>query len=132
MALGIALHYIVFDYLSDYIFSGYLFYSIYSKLEVTQYVIVYLVASLLLKLSSNWFDLKEKQLQQEKENHKSQMTFLKAQLNPHFLFNSLNNIYALTSIDIQKGRESIIKLSDSLRYMSVSYTHLTLPTICSV
>ena len=44
-------------------------------------------------------------------------SILKAQLNPHFLFNSLNNIFALTSIDLPKGRESIIKLSDALRYM---------------
>jgi len=115
--LGIALHYLVFDHLTDYIFSDYLFYSIYSKFEVGQYIIVYLIISLLFKIAMNWFQLKEKQLEQEKENHKTQMTFLKAQINPHFLFNSLNNIYALTSIDMEKGREHIIKLSDSLRYV---------------
>ena len=38
-------------------------------------------------------------------------------MNPHFLFNCLNNIYGQTSIDAEKGRESIVKLSDALRYM---------------
>ena len=43
--------------------------------------------------------------------------FLKSQINPHFLFNALNNIYALTQLKSEKAPESIHKLSDILRYV---------------
>jgi len=116
-AIGIGLHYLVFDHLVDLIFSGYYFISMYSLFEICQYIFAYIVVSLLFKLSKDWFDLKDQQLALQKESHKVQLTNLKAQLNPHFLFNSLNNIYSMTSTDVKKGREHIIKLSDALRYM---------------
>lgn len=46
----------------------------------------------------------------------AELTWLKAQLNPHFLFNTLNNISSLTQIDPDKAQESIGQLSDLLRY----------------
>jgi len=115
--IGTGLHYLLFDHLVDYVFPGYYFISMYSLIEISQYILAYLVASLLFKLSKDWFDLKDQQLNLQKENHQVQLTSLKAQLNPHFLFNSLNNIYSMTSTDVKKGREHIIKLSDALRYM---------------
>ena len=41
---------------------------------------------------------------------------LKAQLNPHFLFNTLNNIYAINQMDAAKGSEMILELSEVMRY----------------
>ncbi len=46
----------------------------------------------------------------------SELNLLKSQINPHFLFNSLNSISSLTLTDAQKAQEMIIKLSDFLRY----------------
>lgn len=46
----------------------------------------------------------------------AELSWLKAQLNPHFLFNTLNNISSLTQIDPDKAQESIGQLSDLLRY----------------
>ena len=46
----------------------------------------------------------------------AELTWLKHQLNPHFLFNTLNNISSLTQIDPDKAQESIGQLSDLLRY----------------
>ncbi|MDD4216718.1 MAG: histidine kinase [Bacteroidales bacterium] len=46
----------------------------------------------------------------------SELDFLKTQMNPHFLFNILNNIYIQTRIDPKKSSEMILKLSDLLRY----------------
>jgi sensor histidine kinase YesM len=46
----------------------------------------------------------------------AEINMLKAQINPHFLFNSLNSISLLTSREPEKAREMIIKLSDYLRY----------------
>lgn len=47
----------------------------------------------------------------------NELKFLKSQINPHFLFNSLNNIYALSIIDATKAQESILYLSEMLRYV---------------
>ncbi|MEM6378098.1 MAG: histidine kinase [Bacteroidota bacterium] len=46
----------------------------------------------------------------------TELNTLKAQLNPHFLFNTLNNIYGVNQIDAQKGSEMIMELSDVMRY----------------
>ena len=57
------------------------------------------------------------QLQEEKRKaSEAELTWLKHQLNPHFLFNTLNNISSLTQIDPDKAQESIGELSDTLRY----------------
>ncbi len=61
----------------------------------------------------------ETQMQLEEERRKTaeaELTWLKHQLNPHFLFNTLNNISSLTQIDPDKAQESIGQLSDLLRY----------------
>lgn len=47
----------------------------------------------------------------------SELKLLKSQINPHFLFNTLNNIYALAAIDSNKTQQSISYLSDMLRYV---------------
>jgi LytS/YehU family sensor histidine kinase len=47
----------------------------------------------------------------------SEIKFLKSQINPHFLFNALNNIYTLTLLKHEKAPENLLKLSGMLRYM---------------
>ncbi|MGB5318396.1 sensor histidine kinase, partial [Eudoraea sp.] len=47
----------------------------------------------------------------------TELKLLKSQINPHFLFNALNNIYALSAIDSGKTQQSISYLSDMLRYV---------------
>ena len=61
----------------------------------------------------------ELEIQFEEERRKTaeaELTWLKHQLNPHFLFNTLNNISSLTQIDPDRAQESIGQLSDLLRY----------------
>jgi len=53
---------------------------------------------------------KEHQMQQE-------LKYLRAQINPHFLFNALNCIYSLSVTKDEKAPESVLKLSDMLRYV---------------
>ncbi len=48
---------------------------------------------------------------------KAELDNLRSQINPHFLLNTLNNIYALTEIDTQKAQKTIKELSDLLRYI---------------
>ena len=50
-------------------------------------------------------------------NLQNELKLLKLQINPHFLFNSLNNIYTLAGIDSNKTQKSIINLSNMLRYV---------------
>lgn len=51
------------------------------------------------------------------EKQEAELNFLKSQTNPHFLFNTLNNIYALARIKSDLAPESILQLSKILRYM---------------
>ncbi len=51
------------------------------------------------------------------ENLETELKLLKSQINPHFLFNALNNIYALSVIDSAKTQQSISYLSNMLRYV---------------
>jgi hypothetical protein len=53
----------------------------------------------------------------EKQNITSELALLKAQINPHFFFNTLNNIYALTYTDVPVSRDAILKLSRMMRYL---------------
>jgi len=61
----------------------------------------------------------EAKVQMQEEKHKAaeaELGWLKYQLNPHFLFNTLNNISSLTQIDADQAQEKIGQLSDILRY----------------
>lgn len=55
--------------------------------------------------------------QVEQQNLRSEMALLKNQINPHFLFNTLNNIDSLIKSDTDKASASLIELSDMMRYM---------------
>lgn len=52
----------------------------------------------------------------KQKNAEAELMWLKNQLNPHFLFNALNNISSLTQIDADEAQDSIARLSDLLRY----------------
>jgi LytS/YehU family sensor histidine kinase len=83
-------------------------------------MIVYIVVTTLLKLSKSWFqieEMKHRLTQIEKENINSELKALKAQINPHFLFNSLNVLYSLAIKESVKTPGAIIQLSDILRYV---------------
>jgi LytS/YehU family sensor histidine kinase len=68
------------------------------------------LGSTLVEIS--WFMNKK-----EKENLETELKFLKSQVNPHFLFNALNNIYSLAVDQAPETAESVIQLSEILRYM---------------
>jgi LytS/YehU family sensor histidine kinase len=53
----------------------------------------------------------------KREKAESELKFLKTQINPHFLFNALNNIYTMTYIGDKSAHEKIATLSDMLRYV---------------
>ena len=69
--------------------------------------------------------------QQLKEEHQkrteAELEWLKNQLNPHFLFNTLNNISSLVQIDADKAQDAIAQLSDLMRYAMYETRHETVP-----
>jgi len=69
------------------------------------------------KLFFDYTQLKYEGQQIRLEKKQSELLFLKSQINPHFLFNTLNNIYALSQYQPQLVSESILRLSKILRYV---------------
>lgn len=61
------------------------------------------------------------------EKLEAELKFLKSQINPHFLFNALNNIYALTVLQSERAPENLLKLSGMLRYMLYETKEETVP-----
>ena len=73
--------------------------------------------STVLKFIEDWFLNEKVKSNLENENLIAELAFLKSQINPHFLFNSLNNIYSLAYQKSEKTPEAILKLSEIMRYM---------------
>jgi sensor histidine kinase YesM len=81
--------------------------------------LIYLVLVLIYYLVSNSQKLQERSRQEERLKgmvRDAELNMLKSQINPHFLFNSLNSISSLTMTNPDEAREMIIRLSDFLRY----------------
>ncbi|MFC2096092.1 sensor histidine kinase [Bacteroidota bacterium] len=66
---------------------------------------------------SNWHDLRENMISNKKEKIEAELTALKAQINPHLLFNTLNNIYSMSLEKSDKTPKAILKLSDLMSYV---------------
>ena len=70
----------------------------------------------------------KQQLKDEKaKNTEAELAWLKNQINPHFLFNTLNNISSLTQIDADAAQDAIAQLSDLLRYAMYETNKKTVP-----
>ncbi len=119
--VGIQLNNFTFNYLTDRILNNYYFISYYNFFDLLKFFLVYLSITTLLKLSKSWFKMQElnsKLLLIEQEHIKSELKALKSQINPHFLFNSLNLLYALAIKNSNHTPDAIIQLSDILRYVT--------------
>ena len=69
------------------------------------------------KIMTDWIAENRKKQEVENETMQSELRFLKSQINPHFLFNTLNSLYALTLKKSDKAPDIVIKLSEMMRYM---------------
>ena len=70
-----------------------------------------------LALARKWVTAEQKLRESEAAKTEAELKNLRSQINPHFLLNTLNNIYALTAIDQTKAQEAIQQLSKLLRHM---------------
>ena len=70
-----------------------------------------------IKLLKHWYEKEYRNTVLQKEKLNAELQSLKAQLHPHFLFNTLNNIYSITQNSSPVASEMLVKLSDLLRYI---------------
>lgn len=69
-----------------------------------------------IKLFRNWYLKEQANKELQKLNVENELKFLKSQINPHFLFNNLNNLYALTLKQSDLAPDAVLKLSNILRF----------------
>jgi sensor histidine kinase YesM len=92
-------------------------------------VIMLTMVALVLGISTSitaiqkWQKDLQLRLELEQDKVSSELSFLKAQINPHFFFNTLNNIYALTLINAETSRQAIHQLSRMMRYILYETQH---------
>lgn len=73
--------------------------------------------SVAIKMTDGWYRVEAIQRELEKERAEAELQNLKSQLNPHFLFNTLNNIYSLIAFSPERAQEAVHDLSRLLRYV---------------
>ena len=69
------------------------------------------------RLAIEWFQKREEKKELEQQNTKTELALLRSQINPHFLFNTLNNINSFAQTAPDKTSFAIVKLSGIMRYM---------------
>ncbi len=113
------INYSFFDNWSAKVFPDYFFISYFTFKEVILFFSVYVVITTLLKLSKSWFfvsQLQKELLEKEKQKAEVELKALKAQINPHFFFNTLNSIYSMALDKDDRLPNTVLQLSDLMRY----------------
>lgn len=81
------------------------------------YIVLYVILGSFFRFSIDGFRYLIVKDRLEKQNLASELALLRSQVNPHFLFNTLNNIHSMIHNSPKKAEDSIIKLSGIMRYM---------------
>ena len=113
IGLAAGFYLILFDKWIDFIFTGYYFIAYYSFWDISLYFVIYIFLTSLFRLARGWFRLQEI----EREKTLTELKALKSQINPHFLFNSLNSIYSLARKKSALVPEKVVQLSDLMRHI---------------
>lgn len=85
----------------------------------THFIMLNLVAgsSIAIRMNSRWHYAEKKLLEVKREKTEAELKNLKYQMNPHFLLNTLNNIYALIEFDSRKAQNAVQELAKLLRHV---------------
>lgn len=91
-----------------------------NRLDSTSLFIFIMIMALsaAVKTIQQWQMTEQRAARAEADKTSAELSFLKAQINPHFLFNTLNNIYTLTVMKDDHAPDSIMKLSNIMRYVT--------------
>ena len=95
------------------------------------YVLV-IALSVAIHMTEVWYNLEAKQQKQKASHSEAEIQNLKSQLNPHFLFNTLNNIYSLIAISPQEAQHVVLDLSALLRYVLYGSSQQFVPLLNDV
>jgi len=117
------LNYTFFNYFIDKLFPNLYYISYFKVWELVLIVKVYLVTSILVFLFVQYFEM----LIAKRDAASNELSALKAQINPHFLFNNLNTIYSMASQNDERTADVVLKLSDFLRYVLYDTSSETIP-----
>lgn len=101
--------------LKGYYDAGYLYPTYLMSHAISIYFIVFVFG--FIKITKRWFVNNQLTQELKKEKLEAELKFLKAQMNPHFLFNVLNSLYALALKQSDKTAEMILKLSAMMDYI---------------
>jgi two-component system LytT family sensor kinase len=85
------------------------------KMFVSIYPVTFFAVA--IKLLKYWYANQHAQQVLTQEKLRAELNFLKTQIHPHFLFNTLNNLYALTLKKSDRAPETVLKLSELINYM---------------
>ncbi len=96
---------------------------------VKMFVAIYPVTffAVAIKLLKYWYVNQQEQQVLSQEKLQAELKFLKTQIHPHFLFNTLNNLYALTLKKSERAPETVLKLSELINYMLYECTSDEVP-----
>ncbi|MFN7118374.1 MAG: sensor histidine kinase [Saprospiraceae bacterium] len=93
------------------------FYKNYAYFRNSFTLLMTVIVSVTVRGMQRWQQLETERKSRETEQLKSTLAHLQYQIQPHFFFNSLNNIYSLVDISPEKAKESIHGMSKLMRYM---------------
>jgi hypothetical protein len=91
--------------------------TLWTYLEFLLISLLIIAGSTSYKLFLRWINEERKNESLENERLKSELTLLRLQVSPHFLMNTLNNIYALIVVDQERAGDAVIRLSTLMRYL---------------
>lgn len=83
--------------------------------------------SVAIRMTGGWYKVDSMKKELEKSQTEAELQNLKSQLNPHFLFNTLNNIYSLIAFSPERAQEAVHDLSRLLRYVLYESNHPSVP-----
>ncbi|MBE0648948.1 MAG: histidine kinase [Bacteroidales bacterium] len=89
----------------------------YNIILETYYSISFTMMALLIKFMIDWFNTQKQKSELLARSKTSELALLRTQINPHFLFNTLNNLYSLVYKKSDEAPSMLMKLSDIMRYM---------------
>jgi two-component system, LytTR family, sensor kinase len=90
-------------------------------------VIIIGIYAVLIRFMINWFETQKLRDELINQKQAGELALLKSQVNPHFLFNTLNNIYSLVYRKSDEAPAALMKLSSIMRYMLYDSTHDMVP-----
>ncbi len=119
LSVATYINYSFFQHWSIFLIPGYYFISYFTWWEIAIIYFVYITITTLMKGTRSWFLLwkvRSELAAAEKQKVQLELQVLKAQINPHFFFNTLNGIYSMSLDNDKRLPQTILQLSDLMRY----------------